>query len=115
MSHEIDDLFEINSTKELEIKPVCSIKRHIFIRWSIPNLVFWIGFFPAYRLNGGFEGIILYSTIISIILIVYFIEMLYYFIKSKNNLGFANIAVFIFLMISTYITFEIIEKYAYII
>ena len=102
MSQEIGDLHEINSNN-IEIKKTKNSNNQIIYRTLIPFLVFLYGLIAIIISDsqGPSGEYFVCGFIIILILLVYLIEMIYYFISKKTNLAIINIKVFGLLLILT--------------
>ena len=104
MSQEIDDLLEINSNN-IELKKTKNPNNQIIYRTLIPFLVFLYGLIAIIISDsqGPSGEYFVCGFIIMLILLVYLIEMIYYFVSKKTNLAIINLKVFGLLSIITII------------
>ncbi len=104
MSQEINDLLEINSNN-IELKKAKNPNNQIIYRTLIPFLVFLYGLIAIIisESQGPSGEYFVCGFIIMLILLVYLIEMIYYFVSKKTNLAIVNLKVFGLLLIVTII------------
>lgn len=104
MSQEINDLLEIDSYN-IGINNTKNPNKQIVYRTLIPFLVFLYGLIAIIISdNQGPSGeYFVCGAIIILILLVYLIEMIYYFVTNKIELAIMNLKVFGLLIILTII------------
>lgn len=104
MSQEINDLLEIDSNN-IEIKKTKNPNNQIIYKTLIPFLVFLYGLIAIIISDsqGPSSEYFVCGFIIILILLIYLIEMIYYFFSKQTKLAIINLKVFGLLLILTII------------